>query len=78
MSHTEELEDSVQNELGEVYPCDCGGVNLTMGPMSLHLSGEEVVQLQMLVNAGVDMVNGLGSPLSQVTEVAGSSDRRLH
>ena len=30
------------NDLGEVRPCGCGGVNLAIGPMTLHFTADEV------------------------------------
>lgn len=48
--HDETLEIA-SNELGEVRACPCGGVNLAMGPMTLHLSNEEVSGLTELMLA---------------------------
>lgn len=46
--------DHAENELGEIRPCDCNGVYLTMGPMTLHLSKEELAWLSQLATAGLN------------------------
>ena len=62
-----------QNELGEVRPCDCGGVNLSMGPMTLHFAPEEVDTLYELVHAAREMVAASG----QSTKRRGKRRRKL-
>ena len=47
----------VQNELGDVRSCGCGGVNLAMGPLTLHFNSDEVDGLLELVGAAKDMVD---------------------
>jgi hypothetical protein len=39
------------NVLGQVEPCDCGGVNLVIGPMTLHFALDEALALGELVDA---------------------------
>ena len=41
------------NELGEVAACDCGGVNLSLGALTLHVAADEVALLDELVRAAV-------------------------
>jgi hypothetical protein len=41
--------NEIENELGEVGACDCGGVHLSIGPMSLHVERDEVDALFELV-----------------------------
>ena len=38
------------NDLGDIRTCDCGGVNLVLGPMTLHFDKDEVPMLIELVN----------------------------
>ena len=78
MSHDAEFADAVQNSLGEVYPCDCGGINLAMGPVSLHLSVEEAGQLQALVAAGMEMLHGPGGHARVTHDTEDTTDRPLH
>jgi len=57
-AETQGLEASgAQNELGEVQTCDCGGVNLVMGPMTLHFAPEEVPDLFDLVTVAMELVH---------------------
>jgi len=76
MSKQEEI--VAQNDLGEVRPCDCGGVNLTMGPVTLHFAADEVEELYELAAAGLGMVTRPGdanvTPIRRVGKgkVAGS------
>jgi hypothetical protein len=46
---------SVENSLGEVRLCDCGGVHLAMGPLTLHFDFEDLDDLVDLVCAGRHM-----------------------
>lgn len=50
-------ETVVSNELGEVRSCGCGGVNLTVGAVTLHLAAAEFRDLHGLVSASLGMVN---------------------
>jgi len=52
----EELDDAVGNDLGEVAVCDCGGINLTIGPVTLHLAADEVEEFRELVDAGNELL----------------------
>jgi hypothetical protein len=49
------------NELGEVQPCDCGGVNLSMGPLTLHFAPDEVPHLYDLAVMALEMVGEKGT-----------------
>ena len=40
------------NELGEVETCACGGFNLTLGAVTLHLEADEVPHVEELVLKG--------------------------
>ncbi len=42
---------SFANDLGEIVACDCGGANLTLGPMTLHLDAEDLPLLAELLQA---------------------------
>jgi hypothetical protein len=44
-----------QNGLGEVQACDCGGVNLVLGPVTLHVEADEVDALLDLACAAKEM-----------------------
>lgn len=48
--HEGEIEALAENDIGAIYPCDCGGANLTMGPMTLHLAAHEVKGLHELLS----------------------------
>ena len=48
---------SISNQLGEVRKCDCGGVNLVMGPMTLHFAADEFHELAELVSAAIPMLD---------------------
>lgn len=52
----EELDDVVANDLGEVAICDCGGINLTIGPITLHLAADEVDEFRELVDAANELL----------------------
>jgi hypothetical protein len=43
---------TVENSLGEVRLCDCGGVHLAMGPLTLHFDYDDLDDLVDLVCAG--------------------------
>lgn len=45
------------NELGDIKLCGCGGVNLVVGAMTIHLTHEDVVDLQELLAEGSDMLD---------------------
>jgi hypothetical protein len=47
---------SCENQLGEVRACDCGGVNLTMGPTTIHFNRDEVSALCELADAAEGLV----------------------
>ncbi len=49
--------DSHLNELGEVKRCDCGGYNLTMGPLTLHFTADEAALLADLTRAGTALMS---------------------
>ena len=49
-------EHSVENDLGEISSCGCGGVNLVMGAVSFHFAADEVQALCELAHAGLNMV----------------------
>lgn len=51
------VENMVQNELGEVQTCDCGGVNIIWGPVTLHLAADEVAAFHELCTAGLNMIS---------------------
>ncbi len=53
---TETDKPLLQNDLGEVRHCDCGGVNLVMGPVTLHFAREEVPALAELTQAALALV----------------------
>lgn len=52
MSDNDELH---QNDLGDAQPCDCGGVNVTMGPVTLHVAVDEVDAFFELACAAKDL-----------------------
>ena len=56
----EHEERFVENDLGEVATCDCGGVNLTMGAFTVHIARDEVHELFDLIGAAVELVEGAG------------------
>ncbi|MCK5687939.1 hypothetical protein KAI87_01655, partial [Myxococcota bacterium] len=58
MSYEDEI--IVSNDLGEVLSCDCGGINLVMGPMTLHFAPDELSMLYELVNTSYKKVNPTG------------------
>lgn len=37
-----DIENLHQNDLGDVRPCDCGGINVSLGPVTLHVAADEV------------------------------------
>ena len=41
---------SYANTLGQVELCDCGGVNLKLGPMTLHFAADEALALGELLD----------------------------
>ncbi|RYF03476.1 MAG: hypothetical protein EOO40_12180 [Deltaproteobacteria bacterium] len=45
-----------RNALGEVRACDCGGVHLAMGPLTVHFADAEVGLLLQLCTAAQQMV----------------------
>ncbi len=45
-----------RNDLGEMGLCDCGGLRLGMGPMSLHFAAEDVDLLVELVVGGRELL----------------------
>ena len=46
-----------QNDLGEARPCDCGGINLSLGPVTLHVAEDEVDALFELACAAKDLAD---------------------
>ncbi|MEZ4273257.1 MAG: hypothetical protein R3C68_18015 [Myxococcota bacterium] len=48
-------QDCVNNELGEVRACDCGGVNLTLGAVTIHFAAEELPALCELTECAMDL-----------------------
>ncbi len=54
----------VRNAFGEVRACGCGGANLTVGAVTLHLAAEEVVGLRGLLKAAVSMLKAGDEPSS--------------
>ncbi len=51
MPTEDEDELIAKNDLGELQRCDCGGVNLTLGSVTLHFAAAEVGPLYELVAA---------------------------
>lgn len=49
-------EEAVSNDVGEVRPCGCGGVSLTVGAVTLHLAAGEFRDLHGLVSASIGLV----------------------
>lgn len=43
------------NDLGEARTCGCGGINLVLGPMTLHFAAEEVDALVALATGARDL-----------------------
>lgn len=67
---------SFQNDLGEARTCDCGGINLTIGPMTLHFAADEADALFELVAGGLDL---LGSATQvQESRPATKARRMVH
>lgn len=54
--------DAVHNDYGEVRKCNCGGLNLTVGAVTLHLAADEVARLSELVQAGLGLVDAKAKP----------------
>jgi hypothetical protein len=48
-------DERLQNGLGEVRACDCGGVNLVLGPVTLHVEADEVDALLDLACAAKEI-----------------------
>ena len=69
-------DDWVGNDLGEVRACDCGGVNLVLGPMTLHLTSDEVTELHELTGAAVALVQQGGRWEAAPAEDIPSKDER--
>jgi hypothetical protein len=57
---TRDAAPPTENQLGEVRACDCGGVNLSLGSVTLHFSREEVTELHDLVDAAEHLVATAG------------------
>jgi hypothetical protein len=55
------------NALGQVEPCDCGGVNLVIGPITLHFALDEVLALGELVDAARRIVQSDRSSVAQAS-----------
>lgn len=51
-----DLPGELANELGEVRGCECGGVQLCMGPMTLHFAAKDVDKLLELAGAARELV----------------------
>ena len=52
-----ELPSELENELGEVRACECGGVQLCMGPMTLHFAADDADKLLELAGAAKALVD---------------------
>lgn len=45
-----------RNAFGEVRVCGCGGANLTVGSVTLHLAADEVMGMRQLLKAAANMI----------------------
>lgn len=71
MTEDEQL-DVVANDLGEMALCDCGGVNLTVGALTLHLQPDELADLHALAAAALELANPERRPAPQPEERSAS------
>ena len=55
MADKQKNASQLQNDLGEIRACGCGGVNLALGPMTLHFTSDDVQSLFELVFAAKQM-----------------------
>lgn len=63
-SHEAHAEPLAENDLGVVYGCDCGGINLSMGPMTLHLNADEAQSLWELMAQSLGHLGVASTPPS--------------
>lgn len=56
MSKLEVHDQTVFNNWGEIRRCECGGLEIITGPLSLHLAPKEVNAFFELVTGAVDMI----------------------
>ena len=74
----EHVERFVENDLGEVATCDCGGVNLTMGAFTVHIARDEVRELFDLIRAAVEMVEEASESPPEHGQGRAKSQSSLH
>jgi hypothetical protein len=55
-------ERAAKNSLGEVRACECGGVNVTIGAVTVHVTPDEAEALGDLAIAAVDIVRAAALP----------------
>jgi hypothetical protein len=68
---------TVKNALGEVRPCDCGGVNLSTGALTLHIAADETHALFELASAAVEISGRSARPVPRNRRARGLRAPRL-
>lgn len=63
----------VSNDLGEVSLCECGGLNLTIGAVTIHLAADEVEPFTALVQAAANLSQPASIQVKPIRMLQGQS-----